>query len=909
MKSSLAAAALAVCLTTAAAAQDPEIPFDEFYLDNGLRVIVHEDRKAPIVAITIWYHVGSKNETPGKTGFAHLFEHLMFNGSENHDDEYFRPLQEVGVTNINGTTDFDRTNYFETVPTTAVDLALWLESDRMGHLLGAIDQDKLDEQRGVVQNEKRQGDNEPYGKVFETILTNLFPPGHPYSWEVIGSMEDLNAASLEDVKTWFETYYGPNNATLVLAGDIDVATARDKVQRYFGDIPPGPPLTRRERFIPPNVPAARIVMQDRVPEARVYKVWLAPEWASDESTYLQLADYVLTSGKTSRLYQRLVYEDQIATEASAFAMINEIAGAYVVYATAGEGQDLAAVEQALDEELARFLAEGPTRAELERVKTELRSGFIRGVEQVGGFQGKSNILAENAVYGGRPDFYKHSLAVLSAATPQQVQNVARKWLAGEPLVIEVHPFPTELAPGSSAADRSKLPMPQTFPDAPFPQLQQATLANGMRLIVAERHAVPVVQFSLQLDAGYAADQFASPGVATMTMEMLDEGTATMDALEISDSLATLGAQLTSGANLDFSVVGLSALKENLDESLAIYADVILNPSFAPSELERLKRLQLAGIQQEKSSPTDLALRVLPRLLYGEGHAYSLPMTGSGTEEAVAAIERDDLVAYHDAWFKPNNATMIVVGDTTLAEIRPKLEALFARWRPGEVRAKPLPDVALAERPRVYLLDRPGSEQSVIIAGHLIGKRDQADDIAVEAMNDILGGAFTSRVNMNLREDKGWSYGADTVVVQTQAQRPFLAIAPVQADQTAAAMQELEREIEEFVGARGATEAEVATSKRRSTLTLPGRWETARAVARDIAELVRFDLPDDYWNGYAELVAALDVADVDAAAERLLHPNRLTWVVVGDRSVIEQSVRSLAFGDVQVLDADGKPVGQ
>jgi zinc protease len=909
MKRSLAIACLATGLSAAAAfAQAPEIPFDEFYLDNGLRVIVHEDRKAPIVAITVWYHVGSKNEVPGKTGFAHLFEHLMFNGSDNHDDEYFRPLQEVGVTNINGTTDFDRTNYFQTVPTSAVDLALWLESDRMGHLLGAIDQDKLDEQRGVVQNEKRQGDNAPYGKAFETIVTNLFPPGHPYSWEVIGSMEDLNAATLEDVKTWFETYYGPNNATLVLAGDIDAATAREKVQRYFGEIPPGPPLTHKERAIPSSVPASRIVMQDRVPEARVYKVWLAPEWINDESTYLQLADLVLTSGKTSRLYQRLVYEDQIATDASAFAMINEIAGAYVVYATVGEGQNLPAVERALDEELERFLAEGPTRAELERAKTEIRAGFIRGVEQVGGFRGKSNILAENAVYGGRPDFYKHSLGVLDAATQQQVLATARKWIQGEPLVLEIHPFPAELAPSGTSADRSRLPMPQTFPEAPFPALQQATLENGMRLLVAERHAVPVVQFSLLMNAGYSADQFAAPGVATMTMEMLDEGTATMDALEISEALATLGAELSSGANLDFSTVGLSALKENLDESLAIYADVILNPAFAPTELERLKRLQLAGIQQEKNEPTDMALRVLPRLLYGEGHAYSLPMTGSGTEEAVSALERDDLVAYHEAWFKPSNATMIVVGDTTLAEIQPKLDALFARWRPGEVPAKTLPDVPLPTEPRVYLIDRPGSEQSVIIAGHLIGKRNQADDIAVDAMNDILGGAFTSRVNMNLREDKGWSYGADTAIVDTQAQRPFLAIAPVQADQTAASMQEIKREIEEFVGARAATDAEVATSKKRSTLTLPGRWETARAVARDIADLVRFGLPDDYWNDYAELVSGLAVDDVNEVARRLLQPERLTWVIVGDRGAIEADVRALGLGEVRVVDADGNPAG-
>jgi zinc protease len=900
----VALALLLSCLAGRAFAADPEIPFDEFRLSNGLRVIVHEDRKAPIVAVQIWYHVGSKNEVPGKTGFAHLFEHLMFNGSENHNDEWFRPLQEVGATNVNGSTDFDRTNYFETVPTSALDLALWMESDRMGHLLGAIDQKKLDEQRGVVQNEKRQGENAPYGKAFPTIVTNLFPPGHPYSWEVIGSMDDLNAASLDDVKKWFSTYYGPNNATLVLAGDIDLATAKDKVQRYFGDIPPGPPLTRRDRAIPVSVPPTRITMQDRVPEARIYKVWLGPEWAADDSTYLQLADYALTSGKTSRLYQRLVYKDQIATDAGAFALNNEIAGAYIVYATAAPGQDLAKVEKALDEELARFLAQGPTRAELDRAKTEIRAGFARGVEQVGGSRGKSSILAENAVFGGRPDFYKHSLELLRNATPQQVLATARTWIKGTPLVLEVQPFSRQLKAGQGGADRSKLPTPTSFPDAPFPAMSQATLPNGMRLIVAERHAVPVVQFSLQLNAGFAADQFASPGVANMTMEMLDEGTTSMDALKIDDALARLGADLNTGANLDFSVVSLSALKENLDASLGIYADVILNPSFAPAELDRLKRLQLAGIQQEKTTPSSMALRVLPRLLYGEGHAYALPMTGSGTEKSVAALTRDDLVKYHSTWFKPNNATLIVVGDTTLAEIRPKLESLFSRWQRGDVPEKKLPAVGLPDKPRVYLIDRPGSEQSMIIAGELIPAKNQTDEIAINAMDDILGGAFTSRINMNLREDKTWSYGADTTIVDTQAQRPFLAIAPVQADKTAPSMREMRKEIDEFVTSRMATDAEVATSKRRSTLTLPGRWETARAVARDIAALVRFKLPDDYWSNYAELVTKLTPNEVTGAAKRLLQPNRLTWVVVGDRKLIEAEVRALNFGEVSVVDADG-----
>jgi zinc protease len=475
-------------------------------------------------------------------------------------------------------------------------------------------------------------------------------------------------------------------------------------------------------------------------------------------------------------------------------------------------------------------------------------------------------------------------------------------------VLEVHPFSPTLAAADDGVDRSSLPLPSSFPDAPFPKLERATLANGLKLIVAERHSVPVVQFGLELDAGYAADQFASPGVATMTMEMLDEGTASMDALAISDALARLGANLSSSANLDSSVVGLSALKENLDASLAIYADVILNPAFAPAELERLKRLQLAGIQQEKNDPTSMALRLLPELLYGEGHAYATPMTGSGTEQAVSAMKRDDLVAYHSTWFKPNHATLVVVGDTTLGEIRPKLEALFARWRPGEVPQKTLPEVALPAAPSVYLVDRPGSEQSVIIAGHLVGKRDAADDLAVEAMNDILGGAFTSRVNMNLREDKGWSYGVGTFVVETQAQRPFLALAPVQADRTADSMKEIKREIEEFLSARGASEDEVATSKQRSTLTLPGRWETARAVARDIAELVRFDLPDDYWDNYARLVGNLDTSQVNAAARRLLKPDRMTWVVVGDRDVIEAQVRALGLGTVRIVDVDGNPAG-
>jgi zinc protease len=905
----LAATAASMMLAWPTLASEGEvfIPYDEFYLDNGLRVIVHEDRKAPIVAVTVWYHVGSKDELPGRTGFGHLFEHLMFNGTENYDAEYFGPFQQVGATSMNGTIDFDRTAYFQTVPTTALDLALWMESDRMGHLLGAVTQEKLDVEVGVVANEKRQRQGQPYGTALDSVFGALFPAPHPYSWMPIGSIEDLEAATLEDVHRWFETWYGPNNATLVLAGDIDLETAKRKVQHYFGDIEPGPPIERQLRNIPPDLATQRIRKEDRVPQARVYRAWLGPEWLDDDATRIHLANRILTGGRTARLDRRLVYEDQIATSIGSYAFTGEIAGAYIVWATVQPGGDIAEVERVLDEELQRFLEEGPTQQELDRVRTQVRAGFIRGIEQVGGFSGKSNILAEYAVFGGRPDFYRQSLQVMDEATPEDVRATAAAWIRGQGVTLEIHPFDGSLRAAGEGADRSALPFPDEFPHAPFPEMRQATLSNGMRLIVAERRAVPVVQFSLQMNAGYAADQFALPGTASLAMQMLDEGTRNRTSLEISERLANLGANLGTGANLDLVSVSLSALRENLDESLDIYADVILNPVFPDNELERLRRQRLSTIQQEQTTPMSMALRVFPSLLYGEGHAYALPMTGSGTPESVQAITREQLVDFHRTWFRPDNATLIVVGDTDLDDILPRVERLFAGWEPATVPDRTLPEVGRPDGPRVFLINRPGSEQSMIMAGQLVAPKREEDDLAIRTMNDVLGGNFMARINMNLREDKGWSYGASSAIVETAAQRPFIAYAPVQTDMTAPAMREMLREIEEITSARPITDDEVSTSKRRATLTLPGRWETANSVASDIAQLVRFGLPDDYWYDYADMVESLSVNQVRAAADSELSPGQLTWIVVGDLSLVEDEVRELGFGPVQVIDTEGNVI--
>jgi zinc protease len=772
-------------------AQEIDIPYQKFVLDNGLTVIVHEDHKAPIVAVNTWYHVGSKNEKPGKTGFAHLFEHLMFGGSEHASGRYIETMERIGATDLNGTTNTDRTNYFENVPTSALDLTLWLESDRMGHLLGSFDEKTLTLQRGVVQNEKRQGENQPYGVTRQLITQNTYPAGHPYSWTTIGDMADLDAASMNDVKDWFRTYYGPSNVVLVLAGDIDLKTAKEKVQKYYGDIPPGPPVAHHEVWIAKMTGTHRQKVQDRVPQARIYKIWNMPQYGSLEADYLDLVSDVLSSGKSSRFYKRLVYDDQIATDAAALVNLSEIGGQFRVQATARPGQDLKQIEKELDEELARFLKDGPTAEELARVKSQYEANFIRGIERIGGFGGKSDRLAQSQVYLGSPDAYKTSLKRVHDATAEDLKAVANKWLSDGVYILEVHPFPDYKA-DATGADRSKPPVPGTPPELKLPKLQRSTLSNGLKIILAERHEVPLVNFTLAFDAGFAADQLASPGTSSMTMSQLTGGTKTLNALEISDRQELLGAQISAGSNLDLSTVHLSSLKSKLDESLALYADVILNPSFPQSDFDRQQKQTLAGIKREENAPVAAALRLMPGLLYGTDHAYGNPLTGTGTTASVSKMTRDDLAKFHDTWFKPSNGTLVVVGDTTLAEVTPKLEKLFAGWKPGNVPKKTVKTVNLPAKSVVYLIDKPGAQQSVIVAGVVAPPEGNPKEIAIEAMNDGLGGNFGARLNMNLREDKHWSYGARMQFWDARGQRPYLAIAPVQTDKTKESLVEMNK---------------------------------------------------------------------------------------------------------------------
>ena len=896
---------LCVVILSAAAARAGEIdiPYEKFLLDNGLTLVVHEDHKAPIVAVNIWYHVGSKNEKPGKTGFAHLFEHLMFNGSENYDDDYFQAMERIGATDLNGTTSYDRTNYFQNVPTSALDIALWMESDRMGHLLGAVKQDKLDEQRGVVQNEKRQYENQPYAISNELTQTACYPEEHPYSWTVIGSMQDLNDASLADVHEWFKTYYGPNNAVLAVAGDITPQTALEKVKQYFGDIPPVPPIARHQTWIAKRTGTHRQTAQDRVPQARLYRIWNIPPWGSADGDYLDLVSDVLSSGKNSRLYKRLVYDDQIATDVRASAYLLEIGGTFRIVATAKPGVELSRVEKAIDEELQKFLAKGPTKAELTRVKNQYRANFIRGIERIGGFGGKSDILATNMVYAGTPDYYKTTLDRVQNATAKDLKNTAAKWLSDGDYVLEITPF-AQLTTAASDVDRSKLPEPGTPPEAQFPAIERAELSNGLKLVLAQRHSVPLVYLRLLVDAGFAADPSAAPGMANLAMDMLDEGTKKRTALEINEQLQMLGSRLGCGAALDVCTISLNTLKDKLDPSLELFADVVLNPSFPQDEFERLQQQTLARIQREKVTPVAMAVRVFPGLLYGRDHAYGSPLTGSGTEASVSAMTCAQLAEFHKRWFKPDNAALIITGDITLEQIKPRLEKLFKDWKSGEVPKKNLAPVADKASPEVYIVDRPGSQQSIIFAGFLTLPRANANEEATQLMNNILGGDFTSRINMNLREDKHWSYGATSMILDAKGQRMYIAYSSVQSDKTAEAMAEVQKEIQSIAGEKPPTAEEFLKTQSNVVLGLPGSWETISDVAGSVEEIVQYDLPDTYFKEYPGRILGMKTEDVQDAARSVLKPNSLVWVVVGDKAKIEPSVKALGWGDVRYVDADG-----
>jgi predicted Zn-dependent peptidase len=879
-----------------------DIPFKLFTLENGLTLIVHEDHKAPIVAVNIWYHVGSKNEKPGKTGFAHLFEHLMFNGSEHFNKDYFQALESIGATDLNGTTDNDRTNYFETVPTAALDQVLFLESDRMGHLLEVIDQTKLDEQRGVVQNEKRQGENQPYGRDEEIITKATYPAGHPYSWTVIGSMDDLAAASLDDVKDWFKTYYGPNNAVLSIAGDIKPEMVLEKVKKYFGDIPPGPSLVKPVINIAKRDEDTRGFYEDRVPQAEITMSWNIPQGNSKEAVLFDLATDILSSGKTSRFYKKLVYEDQIASAVYAYIASREISGNLNVTSLVKPGKSAEEVEMKINDILKEFIEKGPTQDELDRVRSSYYSNFLKGVERIGGFGGKSDILASNMIYGGSPDYYKTKLRFASEATIGEIQNVCREWLSSGKFVLVCKPFPT-LKPVGEGVDRSKLPDLGTPVPSSFPTLQKATLKNGLNIILAQRKGVPTIVGSLILNAGYASDALSKPGLARMAMDMLDEGTTSLDALQISDKRQLLGASIFAYSDWDASYLGFNTLQQTFDPTLDLFTDILMNPGFPQKEFDRLKKEHLDNILRQKAEPISIALRVFPKILYGQGHPYCNPFDGSGFESSLQTITLEDVRKFYQTWIKPNNATLVVVGDVQMTDLVSKLESRISEWKKGTTPKINITTVAMSPGNKIYLMDRPESTQTFILAGSLIQPYGKISQPALTAVNNIFGGDFISRLNMNLREEKHWTYGAGSVIFDAKGQRPIMSYVSVQIDKTKEAIQEINRELTEIINNKPVTTDEFNRVQKNMVLQLPGMWETNNSVGNSLSDIVKFGLTDDYYKTYDASVRKLTLDELRQMSSQVYNPGQVKWFVIGDKTKIIAPLKELGYELIE-LDPDG-----
>lgn len=882
----------------------PPIKYEKYTLPNGLDVILHEDHSIPMVAVNVWYHVGSKNEKRGRTGFAHLFEHMMFQGSQHHDSDYFAPLEKIGG-NLNGSTSPDRTNYWENVPSNYLELALWLESDRMGYLVPAMTQQKLDNQRDVVKNERRQGlDNEPYGKAEDLLGSLMYPPNHPYSWPVIGSMEDLSAASIEDVSEFFKMYYAPNNASLCVAGDFDPAAAKKMIEKYFGTIPPGPAIDRLSGWVPLLDGVKRSVAEDNVNLPRLYYSWPSSAYYAPGDAEFDLLANALTAGKTSRLYKALVYDQQIAQDVSAYQNSGELGGTFNVVVTAKEGRTLAELEKAVDAELQKVIASGITPAELQQAQTAWEARFVRGLQPVGGFGGRADKLNEYNTMFGNPDRFQWDMERYTKATVADVQRYIKQYINLDKRVI-LHIVPQgELVVAKADVDLSKVPQAAAEPSFTPPSIQRTKLSNGLDLLLVEDHKLPLVQANLVLKSGWAADPKDRPGSASLTAELLDEGTKTRSSLQVAEEAKRLGANLGTRSSFDGSNVSINVLKRNFDPALALMADVVLNPTFPAEELERQRKIYLGRIQQEGKEPFTSAFKMYLRTLFGPEHPYGQPYTGTGTESSIKSITRDDLVNYYKANFFPNNAAIVMVGDITLDEAKTKLENAFKSWQPGTVAQHEVPTPAPLTKTKVCVIDKPGAAQSVVMVGNLGITRNATDFTACDVMNNALGGQFTSRVNMNLREDKGYTYGAGSFFRALRGVGPFACYAPVQTQNTKETIVEMVKEIRDICNARPLTDAELRDSKNNMVKGFPQGFENMGSIAGQLAEMYQYDLPADEWKTYISRVNAIDGAAATKAAKDHLHPDALLIVVVGDRAKIEAGIKDLQLGDIVYLDTGG-----
>jgi len=886
------------------------IPHSSFTLANGLRVIVHEDHKAPMVGVAVYYNVGSRDEPKGRSGFAHLFEHVMFNGTENMPGDYFNYLQQIGATDYNGQTTTDWTRYFETVPTGALERTLFMEADRMGYLLGAITDDVLENQRAVVQNEKRQADSAPGGLIQYALFENLFPLSHPYHHPAIGSMEDLDAANLGDVKQWFRDRYGPNNAVLVVAGDLTAAQIRPLAQKYFGAIKRGPINRPAQAGVPTLTAPKQVNLKDQVAFTIQQRYWAVSGSNEKDFASLQIGAAILGGLASSRLDEALVRNEKIAVNASASVTSRQRASVMAISTTAKPGTDPALVSRRVDEIVADFIAKGPTAEEVQRAVVSVVGNVIRQFESVGGFTGKSVTLAEDYTVAGNSNAYKRDLAAFAAVTPASVRQAMQKWLRRPALTITLSPGQREnYVEAKSRPATPQKPKPAVANKAPaltpppigqmselqWPEVSHRKLSNGIPITYIQRKALPLTQVSIVFDAGDAADPVDQRGLSGLTTALLDEGTEHFTGQQVAETKEKLGAQISAFAYADQTQVLLSALSPNLEPSLDLASEVARRPAFAPADIERIRGQVLAGLAQLLKTPQQVGARVMPAALFGANHPYG---GGVGGDAAfVTKMSRDDLVGFQQRWLRPDNVKLFVVSDLPLAKIEAALESRFGNWQAPAV-AKGVKDFSVkphrATQEKILLINRPGSPQSTILASQVVPLDPRGNVSPFVAANQVLGGHFSSRINMDLRETKGWSYatfGNPSILSQVVT---YDISAPVQADKTAAAITAIKADVTDFLTTKGVTPDERERTVANLVNGLPGEFETSGALLQTMIRMDLLGRPDNYYETLAGKYRAQTTASLDDAARATLDANKFTWVVVGDAAKIRPDLDKLGI---------------
>ncbi len=890
----------------------PKIEFEKYTLPNGLQVILHVDRKLPVVHVNQWFYVGSANERPGRSGFAHLFEHMMFQGSKNAKGEYFSFVEAAGANlmegGVNGTTNQDRTNYFATVPSGNLENLLWLEADRLATLPEALTKESLDNQIMVVRNERRQGlENQPYGRWYKLMTKNLFPVGHPYHTDVIGEHEDLAASNLDDVKDFFRTFYTPNNLSLTIAGDFDIAEAKRLIEKHFGTIPPGPALDRPVQTRV-HVQAEKLVeARDRVPQERTYFGFHSPGYFQSGDAEMTLAASILTTGLSSRLQRSLVYEKQLASNVAAFQSGQPLAGAFMMWATARPGVKLEDVEKAVTDEIAKLAKEGPTEAELARAKTRWEYGFVSGLESIGGFGGKSDRLNQYNTFLGDPGKFDEDVARHRAVTRESLQRAVAEFLnTNKRVLVRFRPEQSSRA-SDVAVDRSQIPA--LGGDRPFkaPEVKTAKLDNGIEIFVVEKPELPKVLVGMATRAGTVSDAAGKEGVASMTARMLRRGTKTKQALQIDEALGDLGTNLTGGASREYATLGTEVLSRDLNPAMAIMSDVGMNPSFPADEFEKEKQLSLDGLKQAANNPNSVANRVGAMIAYGADHPYGRP--AGGLPGTVSAITRDDLVRFHQERWKSGSTAMVFVGDVTMDQAVAAARKHFGSWSGG---AAPAVNIA-AKRPmptgKVYLVDRPGSAQTIVSHILTAPERKSNDYYALSLANAVYGGGFGTRLNLNLREEKGYSYGVFAFPQHYSTAGAWIANGGVQTDKTKESVVEFMKELRYIAGEKPITAEEFAKARQTRIRGYAQQFEAYQRIGQQIADLWVAGLPMSTLQAEPDQLTRLQLANVNSIAAKYAAVPGTSLLLVGDLSKIEAGIRELNLGEIVFLDVEGKPVSR